>query len=357
MCSRNLSPRRSSALFIGLIAIVFAATAQAQLSEGPHNPASVVNDACVVGASWFPTANAMTSDDMYAQVSPAGSPTECLKATDYGFNIPDPAEIKGIEVSIERHSSMAGTIKDASVKIVKGGTITGTEHADPATWPTSDAVATYGGSADLWGTTWTPTDINSSGFGASISAVDNINTASVDVIQITVFFDLCASAPAIGCHTAGKTIFIVKDKTPDSKDKMIWKWIKGQSVPTSSFGDPTVATTGATNALCIYEAGALIGEAVVGPSATLWAPISTKGFKYKDKAGTQSGITKIIQKASTNNKSKVLVKGKGTLLPDIHPMLTLPVDVQLVNSESGECFTSTFGSALKNQTGLFKAKN
>ena len=118
MCSRILlSPRRAFVLAIAVLAIGLAGKAQAQLSEGPHDPAAVVNDACVVGAAWFPLMNAETSDDMYAQTSPAGVPTECLKATDYGFNIPDPAEIKGIEVDIERHTS-GGMMHDASVKIV-----------------------------------------------------------------------------------------------------------------------------------------------------------------------------------------------------------------------------------------------
>ena len=248
----------------------------------------------------FLPGDAVSSNDLYAQVSPAGSPTECLKTTDYGFNIPSPAEIKGIEVFIERHSSMAATVKDSSVKIVKGGAIIGTEHADMVTtWPTTDAVATYGNDSDLWGTTWTPAEINSSGFGASLSAVDNLNTASVDVIQITVHYDLCAPAPAVGCRTALKSIFIVKDKGVDSpKDKMIWKWIKGQSTQQAHFGNPTVAVTGATNALCVYSNNVLVGEAVVGPSSSLWAPISTKGYKYKDKPGTQNGITKIVQKGS-----------------------------------------------------------
>ena len=52
------------------------------------------------------------------------------------------------------------------------------------------------------------------------------------------------------------------------------------------------------------------------------------------------------------------MKGKGAGLPDIVPTLTLNVDVQFVNSESGVCWTSTFdsGDVIKNESGFFKAK-
>jgi hypothetical protein len=358
MCSNVSVPlrRSASAVLFAAVACLLAVDSAHALSQGANDPAVVVDEACVVGAGWFPAANAKASDDVYAQVSPAGAATHCLKATDYGFSIPLPAQITGIEVRIERHSS-GGNIKDSSVKIVKGGAITGTDHADTInSWPLVDTVAIYGGSSDLWGTTWTPTDINAADFGVSLSAIDNVNTASVDVMRITVFYDLCADTPAGGCRTAKKGVFIVKDKGPNSaKDKMIWKWIKGQSTFQTEFGNPTLAN-GASNALCVYSNGALNAEAVVQPSTTKWKAISTKGWKYLDKPGTSDGITKIIQKGSTNDRSKILVKGKGAALPDIVPALTTPVEVQLVNSQSGICFTTTFNSAVKNVSGLFKAK-
>lgn len=368
MCSPTSVSRSSLFAVFGAFALVAveASGAHAALMQGPKNPTTVISEACVAGAAWFPPGNAMASDDAYAQVSPAGVPTQCLKATGYGFNIPGPAQIKGIQVDIERHSS-GGMMKDSSVKIVKAGTITGTDHADlitiwPSPNPVDDAVKTYGGPADLWGVGWTPGDINNVGFGASISAVDSGNTANVDVIKVTVFYDLCSAAPSGTCLTSLKSVFIVKDKGADSpKDKMIWKWIKGVSLTQTDFGDPTVNSTGATNALCVYENNVLIAETVVGPDNAKWSKISTKGYKYLDKPGTANGVNKIIQKASASAKSKILQKAKGVALPDIvvpPAGLTLPVDVQMVNSQSGLCFGSTFdiGDIKKNADGLFKAK-
>jgi len=77
---------------------------------------------------------------------------------------------------------------DNSVRLIKGGIITGNDYAQTtAAWPTTDAYATYGGSTDLWGTTWTDSDINANSFGAVISASVQNGTAQVDHMRITIF--------------------------------------------------------------------------------------------------------------------------------------------------------------------------
>ena len=331
--------------------------ASAQISEGPNSPGAVVSDASFGSSPWFATGNAGASDDSWAQGAPAGlTPTQYLKATSFGFTIPAPAQIVGIEATIERHSNL-GTISDARVRIVKGGVVGATERALAGTWPAiTDAVVTYGGSSDLWGETWTPADINAGGFGLALSVQDSTDLALVDHMTLKVFYSLCAETPAAGCKTAAKSIFLVKDKTPDSKDKLIWKWIKGLSTPTADFADPLLT---ARYALCVYagSTSALIGDALVQPGAG-WSNISTKGFKYLDKTASQTGIQKIIVKGSVDNKAKALVKGKGAALPDIAPPLGLPVKVQLVNSDSGKCWEGEYDTPdlKKNETGQFKAK-
>ena len=323
------------------------------LTEGPLSPSTVVDDASFGGASWFPPGNASASDNLYASVAPSGSPTHYLKATNFGFNIPAPAQIQGIEVFVERKSSL-GTIFDSRARIVKGGVIGATDRALVGTWPLMDATATYGGTSDLWGDTFTPADINATNFGFALSVDDNVDAAAVDHISISVHYTLCAAAPAVGCRTAQKSVLVLKDNANNSKDKLVWKWIKGQSTSTAEFGDPVMGT--ANIALCVYDNGALKGSTLVAPG-TGWTNISTKGFKFLDKNGAQTGVTKIILKASTDNKAKALLKGKGLNLPDIAPPMTGPVTVQMVNSESGLCWQSVFNSPfLKNIAGSFKDK-
>ena len=62
-------------------------------------------------------------------------------------------------------------------------------------------AAGYGTTSDLWGTTWTPADINASNFGVALSANSSgtgaTRTASVDYIQITVTYTADTTAPTV----------------------------------------------------------------------------------------------------------------------------------------------------------------
>jgi len=121
-----------------------------------------------------------------------------LVASGMNFALPPQSIITGIEVSVTRRegTSAYGAIKDRSIKIVKGGTISGTEHSTGAVWGNTTATTvTYGSSTDLWGTTWTPADINAATFGAAIAVTEISSrgaseTAYIDNITITVHYDL-----------------------------------------------------------------------------------------------------------------------------------------------------------------------
>jgi hypothetical protein len=78
-------------------------------------------------------------------------------------------------------------ILDNSVRLQNGG-IVGNDYAQTtAYWPLTDTYIGYGGAFDLWGTTWTYTDINGVNFGGLIR-IDNYNgTAFVDHMRITVY--------------------------------------------------------------------------------------------------------------------------------------------------------------------------
>ena len=87
--------------------------------------------------------------------------------------------------------------------------------------------------------------------------------------------DQCVSAcppmPQSGCKTAGKSILIVKNNGDDDKDKLLWKWLKGQPTMLADFGDPQ---TSADYVLCLYggasETPLADGEVDVPRSASNW---------------------------------------------------------------------------------------
>jgi hypothetical protein len=168
-------------------------------SSGPNSAGTGVDDTTVGTFGWSTPTNIYTSNDISANAifgTGVAGTTHYLKATNFGFAISGGDTIDGIVVEIERkctHSVLFEYAQDNIVKIVKGGTISGTDKADTVTkWPTTDAYASYGGAADLWGLSWTASDINDSTFGVVISA--NINllklpvVARIDHIRITVYY-------------------------------------------------------------------------------------------------------------------------------------------------------------------------
>lgn len=108
-------------------------------------------------------------------------------------------QIVGIEVAVLRKavylSASGATIDDSACYIVKGGTVqTLVDKQKNTAWPTVAAWDTYGGSSDLWGQTWTESDIGS-GFGFSLTGkvvaepTAVVIQPHVDHIKIKVYFE------------------------------------------------------------------------------------------------------------------------------------------------------------------------
>jgi hypothetical protein len=152
-------------------------------------------------------------------------------------------------------------------------------------------------------------------------------------------------------------LLLIKNKTDNGKDKLIWKWIKGAATTQTEFADPRAT---AEYALCIYAGttDALVAQVHIPPSNTKWTALGTKGFKYLDPQLTADGTQKVILKGGVAGKSKAILKGKGTNLPDPLDMgpLGTPVTAQLLNYQSGVCWQGTFTTAKKDLTTIFKAK-
>ncbi|KKK51284.1 hypothetical protein LCGC14_3116500, partial [marine sediment metagenome] len=165
-------------------------------SQGLNNPSTGEH---VAGSDvdWTGPESITSSDDSRTVSSSisSGSVTDTLRAAGFGFSIPSSATIVGIEATVEkRRTAGAGNITDNLVQLVKNGVATGDDKSLIPDWDTSaDEIRTYGSSTDLWGTTWTVNNINSSSFGLAFQAqVDALEgsagTAGVDNIQIKVYY-------------------------------------------------------------------------------------------------------------------------------------------------------------------------
>lgn len=191
------------------VLIVLSAIPQlciSQVSQGPGNPSSVIEEfaSCVTctGTNWMNDMNAASADNSSAQTFLAQYPTcfqnncfcsRALKVSSYGFSIPGNSMITGVKAEVLRYSSDPVSLKDTIVKLMNNETPVGTNKLSSNYWSTTASYQVYGSQSDLWGTTWTPADINSSGFGLFYKT-ENINpnissvSAFVDHVRITVYF-------------------------------------------------------------------------------------------------------------------------------------------------------------------------
>lgn len=176
--------------------------------------------------SWNTPTNIYSSNNAYAWAGLArGEYTYWLRATTFGFSIPDGATIDGIVAEFEKKATGSGIV-DFSVRIVMAGFEQGDEKKLLSYWPTSDTYISHGGAADLWGLGWNPAAINASNFGVSISARMSITgeqAAYIDHVRITVYYtEVALTNMKINIGDTFKDVDEIKINIGDS-----WKTVSG----------------------------------------------------------------------------------------------------------------------------------
>jgi hypothetical protein len=171
-----------------------------QVTAGPNSPSLSVND---TNAYWSSPDRLTAGDGLYAWYwwDVNAHISSYVKTSGFNFAIPSNATINGIVVEVKKRSSTTDIYKDNAIRLIKGGSIETTDKSKDTNWPATFTYVSYGSSSDLWGDTWTPTDINSSNFGFALSVdnttqLDDFSMASVDHVRITVYY-----TPAAGGGT------------------------------------------------------------------------------------------------------------------------------------------------------------
>lgn len=248
---------KKNLLMLVVLSCFYETTAYGQcISAGPNNGNTFAGNVLPGDQSWANAGSAKISNGSYATSGfvltlLSVAPTKYLTASDFQFAIPPNAIIKGIQVDIQRLSggiNLLAKISDKSVRVMKGGTFVGADKASNSFWPIfNSAYQSYGGPTDLWGTTWTPADINAPGFGAAISAdltglLMLVPTANIDHIRITVNYStvpiLALSSGSI-CAGSSDTLRV------SGSTSYSWTPAPGLAIltPTSAVVSPSVTTT------------------------------------------------------------------------------------------------------------------
>jgi type 1 glutamine amidotransferase len=178
----------------------------------------------------------------------------------------------------------------------------------------------------------------------------------------------CTFSPLSGCMTAGSGSVDVDERKP-GKEKL--KAVLKKIVAATSqvdFGDPVAGAT--AYAICLYDQGnQLVGEWLVDRagdscgSKPCWKAVSTKGYKYGDKAATADGVHKLQSKSGDAAKGQVQARGKNdaskgrlALPTGIPAMLAgdTQATLQLAASDA-QCFTAVLGKVKSADLSRFRA--
>lgn len=164
------------------------------------------------GSEWNSEMNISAADDSVAStvLSPAGncfmsfcSSSRYLYAHHFSFSIPVDASIDTILVSIRRSAYKPNAVNDSIVQLELNGTPVGNNLYSSAYWPSSLAYQSYGHNDPLWGTTWSPSDLNDTTMGIALKIVNRASDneqADIDHIQMTVYF-----STSTGVHSVTST--------------------------------------------------------------------------------------------------------------------------------------------------------
>ncbi|MCH8060389.1 MAG: DUF11 domain-containing protein, partial [Proteobacteria bacterium] len=125
--------------------------------------------------AWTNLGNIVSDNDLDANTDkvPSGFDNNeihsYLRSRNYGFTIPAGETILGIEVQVEVWDANATLdMDDSDARLAKADVPVGADRSIAGVWPSTRTVRTYGSPTDLWGTTWTPAEVNAVGFGFAL---------------------------------------------------------------------------------------------------------------------------------------------------------------------------------------------
>ncbi len=207
-----MSALRAVRMVLALAALVGPLAAHAHTQT--RSPASCITfDLGGGNPAWANPDRAQTSNNSDATVNLDDNDTsDALVCFDYGFAIPAGATVLGIIVKLERSTSSGGSARrDAIMVVLKGGAAAPADRATATAYTTGDVVEDHGGATDLWGTTWTPADINDAGFGAGFAAIKagatgGVEQVFVDHMEIEVHYSQPPAAPSLVSPADGAVV-------------------------------------------------------------------------------------------------------------------------------------------------------
>ena len=179
----------------------------------------------------------------------------------------------------------------------------------------------------------------------------------------------CPGIPDPGCTVGFAKAQIDWRVRGGDGDKLRIKMKKGPAFDQIDYGNPTLSP-GTAYGLCVYDdSGNLGAEIRVARAGNLcdgkdcWQTLGGaapdgKGYIYKDKLLSSSGVAKVQLRAGDTGKSKWKLDAKDENLPDGIPtslLTTSEVTIQLHGSNMASCLSATLADIGSQEAERFKA--
>jgi hypothetical protein len=191
-------------IVIALLCFCLLCGAQSQGPDYPNLSENQPLSSCTgcAGAVWNNANKVNGTDGVYADVQLMPYlfcfQSQCyrsryLTSHHFGFSIPSSATVDGIVVTVTGKSNTMASVMDSTIMLMKNYVPVGANRASGNDWDTSAMVRTYGSPLDLWGSSWTPAEINDNYFGSYVKVYNpttNTPSALVDAVTITVFYSI-----------------------------------------------------------------------------------------------------------------------------------------------------------------------
>lgn len=157
--------------------------------------------------------------------------------TDFDQAVPDSATILGIEVEGyirgRDTSASAHNVLDGTIRLIKGGVISGNDLGDATPWASSWVKKTWGGISELAGVAWTPSDINGTGFGVAFSVDATPGQGQIAYIKARVHYTISTGST----DTSGYLAVLTTDVARTTVTPRIFKLSRAGLAPSA---DPNI---------------------------------------------------------------------------------------------------------------------
>jgi hypothetical protein len=178
--------------------------------------------------------------------------------------------------------------------------------------------------------------------------------------------EICSQTALNSCKQSaepGRSKLTVLNR-PDGRDVLNWSWKRGEETLIADLGNPV---TTADYAVCVYDQNAATETLVIEMHAAsgglckgdpCWEATSDS-VTYRDGRRENGSIRALQLRAGEAGRAQLKLRAKGAgIAPPMTPFAKDPsLEIQVVNTETGACWSSTFSTATKNDAGRFSAKS